>query len=868
MKTIVLAFRFALAAFLPASLLAVLPDTLPYQGRIAVKDLNFTGTGSFKFSIYEHATGAFTPASASAVVTNGFVTSVTVLDGGKGYSSGVTVAFNGVGNGATATATVVDGVVTGIAIVTPGSGYSTAPTVVLNEPTAPTQLWNNTFGPTDAALEEPRFAVPLEVRNGLYTVGLGDTALTVMQPLPASLAPAAGKRVFLRVWFDDGAHGFQALAPDTELHAVPFAREAANTASVGGVSLANLARLDTSNTFTSVNGLTVTGTGPSGTTPAAGATVPLSGPGTRMEFLPGYGAFRAGTVTGTQWDAAQIGVASTALGYNSTASGYAATALGNTSTAQGQSSTASGEGTVAAEWASTAFGFYTRANGQFSTAFGLSSVAENGASTAFGVATRTTGYGATAFGNSTIAGGAYSLAAGLETNAESAYETVFGRCDTAYTPLSTTGWNPADRLFVIGNGLSDTSRSDALVMLKSGATTLNGTLRVNALDGLAVVGAGPDGSTPATGSTVPVTGAGTRLMFLPGFGAFRAGTVTGTQWDAANIGNRSTALGYNTIASGSNSTALGFITTASGTSSVALGSATSASANAAFAAGNSTTASGSASTALGVNTQASGNYATALGQGTTASGGSSMAVGMNTVASGEYSTALGGLTRAEGHGSTACGYSTTASGQYSTALGHLASATNTSTTALGQGVEANGVASTAIGINTRASSFAEVAVGRLNTIAAGASATDWVFTDRLFVVGNGYVAGLQPVYSDALIVYKNGNATLQGTLTQGSDRNRKTDIVPADTAAVLAGVTALPLATWKYRDETATHLGPMAQDFRAAFHLGDTDTGIASVDADGVALAAIQELKKQLDAKDAKIAALEARLAALEAKLP
>jgi phage shock protein A len=66
----------------------------------------------------------------------------------------------------------------------------------------------------------------------------------------------------------------------------------------------------------------------------------------------------------------------------------------------------------------------------------------------------------------------------------------------------------------------------------------------------------------------------------------------------------------------------------------------------------------------------------------------------------------------------------------------------------------------------------------------------------------------------------------------------------------------------------------MAQDFAAAFHLGSTDTGIATVDADGVALASIQELKKQLDAVKAQNAKLaeqnatfEARLAALEAKL-
>jgi len=93
-------------------------------------------------------------------------------------------------------------------------------------------------------------------------------------------------------------------------------------------------------------------------------------------------------------------------------------------------------------------------------------------------------------------------------------------------------------------------------------------------------------------------------------------------------------------------------------------------------------------------------------------------------------------------------------------------------------------------------------------------------------------------------------------------------------AAILSAVAALPVSTWKYKDETTTHLGPMAQDFAAAFRLGADETGIASVDADGVALAAIQELNKRVAAlaeqnaaKDARIDALEARLAAIEAKL-
>src|SRR5262249_54364380 len=73
--------------------------------------------------------------------------------------------------------------------------------------------------------------------------------------------------------------------------------------------------------------------------------------------------------------------------------------------------------------------------------------------------------------------------------------------------------------------------------------------------------------------------------------------------------------------------------------------------------------------------------------------------------------------------------------------------------------------------------------------------------------------------------------TGQPTCPQGcaplcvSDRNQKKNITPADTAAILQAVSRLPISTWTYRTEPdgVRHLGPMAQDFRAGFGLGDDD---------------------------------------------
>jgi hypothetical protein len=75
-----------------------------------------------------------------------------------------------------------------------------------------------------------------------------------------------------------------------------------------------------------------------------------------------------------------------------------------------------------------------------------------------------------------------------------------------------------------------------------------------------------------------------------------------------------------------------------------------------------------------------------------------------------------------------------------------------------------------------------------------------------------------------------------------SDRARKRDIEPVDPDHVLARLAELPIYTWRYASQPngGRHLGPMAQDFHAAFGLGTDDRSIGSLDADGVALAALQ----------------------------
>ena len=101
-----------------------------------------------------------------------------------------------------------------------------------------------------------------------------------------------------------------------------------------------------------------------------------------------------------------------------------------------------------------------------------------------------------------------------------------------------------------------------------------------------------------------------------------------------------------------------------------------------------------------------------------------------------------------------------------------------------------------------------------------------------------------------------------------SDRNKKANFAAVNGREVLARVVALPVQTWNYLSQgpSVRHIGPMAQDFQAAFGVGEDDTHINMVDASGVALAAIQGLYQLVQEQEMQLTVLEARLAALEAE--
>ena len=99
--------------------------------------------------------------------------------------------------------------------------------------------------------------------------------------------------------------------------------------------------------------------------------------------------------------------------------------------------------------------------------------------------------------------------------------------------------------------------------------------------------------------------------------------------------------------------------------------------------------------------------------------------------------------------------------------------------------------------------------------------------------------------------------------TPPSDRNVKEAFEAVDSPALLAAVARLPIERWSYKGEATRHLGPMAQDFATAFGLGADDRHIFTLDAAGVALAAIQGLHALVQMQQARLAALERELTAL-----
>jgi hypothetical protein len=409
----------------------------------------------------------------------------------------------------------------------------------------------------------------------------------------------------------------------------------------------------------------------------------------RFFFDKSKSASRVGWAQDAYWDTDSLGLYSFATGFNTVAAGDYSTAFGQFSrtTENALGAFAAGyRNDVAASW-SAAFGYETATNA-------VSSVAMGQRSQTFGNSSTATGYHATAYSRNEFCLGSY---------------------NTEYTPVDSWGWNASDRLFVVGNGTDNWTRSNALTILKNGNVGIGTDVPDQLLHLAGTAGVDgvkfPDNTVQTTafngiGGAFSTTGMTTsnapgsfedddfvfgspqldndgdynhynRLFFNKSRGAFRAGSVIDAHWDTDSLGTNSFATGNNTVASGI--------------------------------------------------------YSAAFGQYSRSPGISSLATGTSTSAEGYQSAAFGYTTRASGNQSIAMGYESHAIGEVSSALGR----------------------------STTAKSKSEFCVGSYNTDYSATSTWQWNFTDRLFVVGNGTGVDSR---SDAMVILKSGKTGI-GTST-------------------------------------------------------------------------------------------------------
>jgi hypothetical protein len=291
------------------------------------------------------------------------------------------------------------------------------------------------------------------------------------------------------------------------------------------------------------------------------------------------------------------------------------------------------------------------------------------------------------------------------------------------------------------------------------------------------------------------------------------------------------------------------------------------------------------------NTASDWGAAVGGGYNNTASGSrGTVGGGDNNTASGSYATVGGGWynNANQAYGTVAGGYSNTASGNNATVGGGSENTADKiyATIAGGYLNKANGDAAFVGGgrYNEASGLYSCVPGGRKNravhyAFAAGYRAKaahkgSFVWADS--TEGNLVTTAQNQFLARAkggVKFFTNAAMTSGAKLNPGggswvnlSDRNAKENIEPIDTGEILERLVETPIQTWNYKsqDDSIRHIGVMAQDLHQAFGFGVDDKGIATVDADGIAMAAIQGLNQKVEDRDAEIESLRRELNALK----
>jgi hypothetical protein len=494
------------------------------------------------------------------------------------------------------------------------------------------------------------------------------------------------------------------------------------------------------------------------------------------------------------------------LGENATA-GEFGTAIGFGATATGTSATALGRMTVASGNFSAAIGDQTMATGGASTALGFASVASGGSSTALGFATRASGNYSTAMGNGSIAGGTASFAVGETVEAGGNHSSVGGGLVNSIRTNA--------HYATLGGGRQNTVHTNAQYSSIGG-----GYLNTVSQDSQYSIVDGGYRNLIETNSSYATIGGGRDNTNGP---VAHYSTISGGYWNRVYSNAQASVIAGGVGNSVSNNAQ--YSTISGGYSNRIIASAT-----------YTTIAGGTANTNAGHYSSINGGWQNEIRQAAESSviaGGYRNVISNGAaycvIAGGRENRIAGGAWQA----TVAGGHSNLAAGYYSFAAGQQARAVN-----YGSFVWSDG----SVGA---VPSFGD------NTFTARAAGGARFYTIADLSVGVNLPAG-------------------GGAWAPISDRAVKDNVRPVDGRDVLEKVAALPLNTWNYKSQDASirHIGPMAQDFHAAFGVGEDERHITTVDADGVALAAIQglnqKLQQELRARDAEIGELKRTVGGLK----
>ncbi len=462
----------------------------------------------------------------------------------------------------------------------------------------------------------------------------------------------------------------------------------------------------------------------------------------------GYAAFTSGGQNTAS------GAHSTAMGYRNTVENNWGVVLGIDNTVSGNAAAAIGENNSSIGFAAFTSGGRNTASGAHSTAMGLSNTVESNWGVALGRNNQVNadigsaigrdnnieGYASFAAGVRNTTEGPAAIALGVDVTAQSYAETTIGRFNELYTPISATDPELEDRLFVIGNGTSNTNRSNALTILKNGKTGLGTTtpdtsaiLDINSTDAGILIPrmtqAQRDGiTTPTEGLMIYQTDA------LNGFYYYN-GTIWTSISASANSGEFEKT--GNIIHNGANFNTEDFVF---GSSQLDNDTSTTDDNSRTFF----DKSMGAFRTGRALNDQ----------WDTVNLGLYSFGAGQNSIASGVYSFAAGSENRSSGDASFTSGSNNSASNTNSAAFGTQNISFGNSSFATGVDNQVEGTGALASGVRVSARSYAQTTVGTYSEIVTISGVTFPVATDPLFVVGNGTSFANR---SNALTILKNGN---------------------------------------------------------------------------------------------------------------